>query len=105
LTISGTFKVLAVLAVLARFLQYIPTCLAVLVLRRRDEPPGYRIPLGPVVPLLALIVCMWLLLDAGTESAAIGGLELPTLAWGGLAALLGVPFYFLSRRTAATPAT
>ena len=35
LSLSGTFVELAVLGVVARFAQYIPTCLAVLVLRKR----------------------------------------------------------------------
>ncbi len=59
LTLAGSFEQLLVIGVLARFAQYIPTCLAVLVLRRRpnyDPDAGYRIPLGPVIPVAALML-------------------------------------------------
>ncbi len=89
LSLTGSFKDLAVLGVVARFVQYIPTCLAVPVLReRRGASPGFRVPLGPVVPLAAVGLCVWLI--ANTEGAKI---------LGGLVALaLGVPFYLLARR-------
>jgi len=90
LSLSGTFVELAVLGVLARFAQYIPTCIAVLVFRRRDaaQPDGFRIPGGPVVPLITVALCVLLL--ANTD---------PTrLAKGGIALLVGVPLYFLSRK-------
>lgn len=64
LCLTGSFVELAVVGVVARFLQYIPTCLAVLVLRHRDggKPhDGFRIPGGPIVPILALVLCVWLL--------------------------------------------
>ncbi|WP_353258534.1 APC family permease [Prochlorothrix hollandica] len=63
LTVSGTFEQLLVVGVLARFAQYIPTAIAVLVLRRRSQgdracsPATYRIPGGPLVPLLTLVLC------------------------------------------------
>jgi amino acid transporter len=91
LTLSGSFQQLLVIGVLARFAQYIPTTLAVLVLRRRadyDPDAGYQIPLGPVVPIITLALCAWLLLNTDPKK----------LAFGGLALLLGVPFYFLARR-------
>ena len=49
LTLIGSFSDLLVLGVVARFAQYIPTTLAVLVLRRRpdfDEQDGFTIPVG-----------------------------------------------------------
>ena len=96
LSLSGTFAELAVLGVLARFAQYIPTCIAVLVFRRRDETPhdGFRIPGGPVIPLLTVALCVLLL--ANTD---------PTrLLKGGIALLVGVPLYFLARRNRARAA-
>jgi amino acid transporter len=90
LSLSGTFVELAVLGVLARFAQYIPTCIAVLIFRRRDTGPteGFRIPGGPTIPLLTVALCVLLL--ANTD---------PTrLAKGGIALLVGVPLYFLSRK-------
>lgn len=93
--VSGSFEELAVLAVLGRLLQYLPTCLAVLVLRRRREAPpaAFRIPLGPTVPLLALALGLALLAQARAEQ----------LEAGGLAILAGVPVYLWSRRRAAAP--
>lgn len=90
LSLTGTFKDLAILGVLARFVQYIPTCLAVIVLRRRDRRAGvsgregFRVPLGPVIPVVAVGLCLWLLVFSN-----------PMKLLGGAAALaLGVPFYF-----------
>ena len=91
LTLSGSFHQLLVIGVLARFAQYIPTTLAVLVLRRRadyDPDAGYRIPMGPVIPIVTLTLCGWLLMNTDPKK----------LAFGGVALLLGVPFYFLARR-------
>jgi len=49
------FHQLADTSNLAVVVQYISTCVAVLVQRRRLGPsPGFRIPLGPLVPLLAI---------------------------------------------------
>ncbi|MCA9668277.1 MAG: amino acid permease [Myxococcales bacterium] len=96
LSLSGTFKDLAILGVVARFVQYIPTCLAVLVLRRRDRQRaesggggggaarrGFRVPLGPVIPLTAVALCVWLIANTA-----------PGKLLAGLAALVaGVPFF------------
>jgi amino acid transporter len=89
LTLTGTFKELAVLSVVARFVQYLPTCLAVIVLRRGDEEAGdgFRLPLGPAIPILTLALCTWLLVNTDPSR----------LAKGGVALLVGVPLYFLSR--------
>ena len=66
--LSGTFTQLASLSVAARFFEFIPTCLAVPVLRRRQrradgsiQPALFRLPLGPVIPLLATATCLCLL--------------------------------------------
>ena len=90
LTLTGTFKELAVLSVVARFIQYLPTCLAVIVLRHREGPTsegGFRLPLGPTIPVLTLVLCTWLLINTDPSR----------LAKGGLALLVGVPLYGLSR--------
>ena len=60
--LTGNFAQLAVITVSARLVQYISTCLAVLVLRRRRPEEGipFRIPGGPVVPVCALGLCGWL---------------------------------------------
>jgi len=90
LTLIGSFEQLLVIGVLARFAQYVPTCLAVLVLRRRadyDPDSGYRIPFGPTIPIFALALCGWLLANQDPHKLKMGGLALVS----------GVPFYFLAR--------
>jgi amino acid transporter len=42
----------------AVFAQYVPTCLAVLVLRRTRPPSGFVLPLGPLIPVLATLGCL-----------------------------------------------
>lgn len=79
LTLSGTFEQLLVLGVVARFAQYIPTTLAVLVLRRRkdyDPESGYTIPGGPTVPIVTLCLCGWLLYNTDPKKLTMGGLAL-----------------------------
>jgi amino acid transporter len=89
LSLSGSFVELAVLGVVARFAQYIPTCLAVLVFRKRLGPgEGFRIPGGPVLPLITVILCLTLLANSDPSR----------LIKGGIALLAGVPLYFLSRK-------
>ena len=95
--LSGTFVELAVLSVVARFTQFIPTCIAVLVLRRRGEAPRqgearrFRIPFGAFIPIAALLLCGWLLVQA----------EARQLIWGSVAIAAGLVFYALGRRRTA----
>jgi amino acid transporter len=88
LAASGSFKTLALISVVARFAQYLPTCLAVLVLRRRDGPAPFRLPLGPTIPLLALALGCGLLLRSEPDRVLAGV----------VAAALGVPVYLGFRR-------
>ena len=87
-SLSGSFVELAVLGVVARFAQYIPTCIAVLVFRRRGPSEGYRIPGGPVIPVLTVILCVALLVSTDPSR----------LLKGAVALAVGVPLYFLSRK-------
>lgn len=105
LSLTGTFKELAIVGVVARFVQYIPTSIAVLVLRRRDasagaEPrraeAGFRVPFGPVIPILAVGLCIWLIVNTPPMRLLAGGGAL----------VLGVPFYLWAnarRRAGSTP--
>jgi len=77
LCLSGSFAELAVVGVVARFLQYIPTCLAVMVLRRRPENEAesegaFRVPGGPVIPLVAIGLCCWLLFNTPMARIVMG---------------------------------
>ena len=88
LALTGTFKELAILGVIARFLQYIPTCLAVIVLRRRNpDSEGFRLPFHPVLPLITIGLCLWLMANTQPDR----------LIKGGIALLVGVPLYFLAK--------
>ena len=72
--ITGTFERLAVLAVLSLLIVYLACCLAVLQLRKR-APEGFRVPGGPVIPLLASMVMLWLILHAKrAEFLAVGAM-------------------------------
>lgn len=92
LSVTGSVKDLAILGVVARFVQYIPTCLAVIVLRRRNgaqASEGFQVPFGPVIPLIAVGLCLWLLYYT----------EPKKLLFGAIALVAGVPVYLWSRRT------
>jgi len=87
--LSGTFTQLAAISVVSRFAQYLPTCLAVIVLRHRHPglPAGFRVPFGPTVPLLASGICLWLLSKASQTQ----------LSWGLGALAMGVLLYVLMK--------
>ena len=90
LAVTGSFVELAALGVLARFLQYIPTCLAAIVLRRRDGSEtieGFRLPFGPALPILTVILCCVLMANTSADR----------LIKGGIAVLIGAVLYGLSR--------
>lgn len=63
--ITGSFTALAVLSVLATMIVYLTCCLATIQLQRRnvrDEGTlPFRVPGGPVIPLLASAMVVWLM--------------------------------------------
>ncbi len=64
LAATGTFEQLAVLASAALLVVYGATVAAAFELRRRDvraDGPPFRMPGGPVVPILAGTIVVWLL--------------------------------------------
>jgi amino acid transporter len=77
----GTFALaesLAILSTMARLATYIGTCLAVPVLRRKlpATPRTIRLPGGPVIPILALIICLLFLSAAETKNFVAAGIAL-----------------------------
>ncbi len=64
--LSGSFVQLAAISVVSRFAQYVPTCLAVIVLRtkRPDLIGSFVVPFGPVIPIIAIMTSVWLLSKA-----------------------------------------
>lgn len=92
LACTGSFAKLAMISAISRFVQYIPTCLAVIVFRRTkpEAVRSFKVPFGPLIPLLALAVSGWLLFHTPAEN----------LLWGFGALLIAVPFYFITGRHA-----
>lgn len=77
LAMSGSFVQLAGLSVIARVATYIGTAAAVPVLRRRvAEPASVRLPLGPTIPIVAVLVAAALLGSATRANllSALGAL-------------------------------
>ena len=76
--LSGTFRYLAVFATGSLLLVYLGVVLAVLRFRQRDGLPEagqFRLPFGPLIPLLSCLIVGWLLLQLQVEEAmSIAGL-------------------------------
>ncbi|MGQ0713896.1 MAG: APC family permease [Gemmatimonadaceae bacterium] len=90
LAITSSFRRLAVLATVSTLILYLLCCVAAWVLRRRDirveGATPFRVPGGPVIPVLAVLVILWLLSSAEPREFIIVG---------AVAAASGV-LYFLS---------
>ncbi|HRC84872.1 MAG TPA: APC family permease [Thermoanaerobaculia bacterium] len=84
LATTGTFRELAAATVVGRLCQYLPTCAAVLALRRQEaqgrpvESARFRLPGGPAIPLLAIALCGVLLLSAKPRELVAAGIALAT---------------------------
>lgn len=80
LTLTGTFTELAAISTISLFSQYIPTCLAVIVLRKKhpEMEAKYKAPGGMVLPLLAVVASIWLLCNTQSYQllAGLGALVL-----------------------------
>jgi amino acid transporter len=90
IALSGSFTQLAAMSVVARFVQYISTCIATVVIHRRQTQPVHwfkKIQLV-IIPSIALLGISWLLWHA-TFVQMMGGL-------GGL--VVGIPLYYLQKR-------
>ncbi|MEO5741164.1 MAG: APC family permease [Vicinamibacterales bacterium] len=77
LALSGSFVMLAVASAVARLVAYTGACAATLRLRHPRyqgvvSPATFVIPLGPVVPLLAIAVSL-LILAGATSAQLVGG--------------------------------
>lgn len=86
---SGTFSTLSQISVISRFIQYIPTCLGVLILRKKfaGREVNFKIPGGAFVPLFASGISVFLLIKAAIDSPE-------KIAWGLGGMVLAVPLYF-----------
>ena len=66
------------LSAIARLATYIGTCLAVPILRRKlpATPRTIRLPGGPVIPILALVICLVFLSAAEKKNFVAGAIAL-----------------------------
>lgn len=87
--LSGSFMKLAAISVVARLCQYIPTCLAVFVLRKKYPQQMNLFPksLKVVIPIVGVLCSLWLLANASADE----------LIWGAGALVVSLPFYFFLR--------
>ena len=76
--VIGGFEQLVALSAVSRLLFSAIVCLAVPVLRRRQRatPAAFLLPGGPVIPLLAVALSLWLLSDLSASQAIAGGVGL-----------------------------
>jgi amino acid transporter len=90
LALSGSFVQLAMLSIIARLATYMGTAAAVPVLRRKlgAAKGAFRVPGGPVIPVLALLLCLAFLASARVENLLAGLIALG----------VGVGVYALRRR-------
>jgi APA family basic amino acid/polyamine antiporter len=75
LALSGTFASMASVSAVARLVVYVGTAAAVLSLRRGGRAP-FTVPGGPVVPVVALAVCVTILFGATAAQREAGAIAL-----------------------------
>jgi APA family basic amino acid/polyamine antiporter len=95
LALSGTFEQLIVLSTLAALIVYLICCLATIQLQRREIRDGVAVPFelpgGPVIPLIATAIVVWLM-TASTRQEV--------LAMGAMLVAETVLFLFMRARRA-----
>ena len=76
LLLTGSFEKLATLSVVFRFFQYIPSALAVIVLRKKypTTKVAFRVPFGPVIPILAIVVSLVMIVAADVNNVLYGAI-------------------------------
>ncbi len=78
LAFTGSFERLAILSAVARLATYFGTALAVPFLRRKlGSPPGaFRLPGGPVIPIVAVALCLVFAASATRDNLIAGAVAL-----------------------------
>ena len=99
LALSGSWEKLAVVSALARLVTYTGACAATLQLRRpalaaRVKPATFVAPLGPVVPVVAILVSL----------AVVAGATRQQLLGGTAALAAGAVFFLFTARRSLPPA-
>ena len=95
LVLSGSFVQLAVMSVISKFGQYIPTSLSVIVFRRRkDFKSSFRVPFGYTIPIIAVLFSLWIVYSAWIDD--FGKPLSQNRIFVGLGGfIVGVPLYFI----------
>ena len=89
ITISGKFRELATLSAMARLVTYAGSALALLRLRQiAPSSDTFRVPGGPVVPVLTILLSLFLLTAATPQQWLTGSIALA----------VGLLLYFISRK-------
>lgn len=71
--LSGNYLFLASAIVFTSFVQYIPTILASIKLRKHEKlPQGFKLPGGLLIPILAFLVTLYLILSFSVELIVAG---------------------------------
>ena len=100
LALSGTFEKLMVLSVISVLIVYLICCLATIQLQRRDIRDGgaipFKVPGGPVIPVIASAIVVWLM-TASTRSEV--------LAMGAMLVVETIVFLMMRLRRPPGPAT
>jgi APA family basic amino acid/polyamine antiporter len=78
LALSGSFERLAILSTVARLATYFGTALAVPFLRRKfgSSPGAFRLPGGPLIPLIAVALCVFFAVNAKPDDLIAGAVAL-----------------------------
>jgi len=94
LGLTGSFAKLAVVSALARLVTYTGACAATLRLRGASftghvNPPTFTVPLGPIIPTVAILVSL----------AVVAGATREQLFGGGAALAAGAAFFLIRARS------
>ena len=78
LALTGSFVQLAMLSIIARLATYIGTAASVPILRRKygGRSTGFRLPGGPTIPVLALVLSLVFLASAEPRNLVAGAIAL-----------------------------
>lgn len=78
LAVSGRYAELALASAVSRLLVYVATCASTLRLRasRAVAPPTFVVPLGPVIPMAAIVIAVAMLAGARREQLVAGSVAL-----------------------------
>jgi amino acid transporter len=97
LAVSGTFQTMATASAISRLVLYVGTCASAIRLRSQRfqgtvQPATFVVPLGPAVPLAAIVIAM----------VVLAGASAVQLRNGALALLAGAVLYAIAVRTRRT---